>query len=101
MPDRDGDRPSNQALRRDEAEPALEPEVDDEELPGLVPQDPLGHYMAELRQFPMLRPEEEHALAIKVKEQDDADAAYRLITSHLRLVVRMAIDFKRSWLNLH
>jgi RNA polymerase sigma-32 factor len=46
----------------------------------------------------MLTPEEEHALALRVRDHNDPDAAFRLVSSHLRLVVRIAMDFQRRWM---
>ena len=67
---------------------------------AVVPLDPLRRYMAELRQFGQLTAEEEQELATRYRERGDTQAAYRLITSHLKLVVRMAMEFRRSWLNV-
>ena len=60
--------------------------------------DPLQMYLREIAQFPMLQPEEEHELAKRVQEHGDQDAAFRLISSHLRLVVKIAMDFQRRWM---
>lgn len=60
--------------------------------------DSLHLYLREISRFPMLSPEEEHALALKVRDSNDPDAAFRLISSHLRLVVRIAMDFQRRWM---
>ena len=46
----------------------------------------------------MLKPEEEHELALRVRDHNDPDAAFRLVSSHLRLVVRIAMDFQRRWM---
>lgn len=60
--------------------------------------DPLQMYLREISQFPLLQPEEEHELAKRVQENGDQDAAFRLISSHLRLVVKIAMDFQRRWM---
>ena len=60
--------------------------------------DSLHVYLREINAFALLQPEEELALARKVKEDGDPDAAFRLISSHLRLVVRVAMDFQRRWM---
>ena len=60
--------------------------------------DSLQVYLREASRFPMLNPEEEVELARKVRDTGDADAAFRLISSHLRLVVRIAMDFQRRWM---
>lgn len=60
--------------------------------------DSLQLYLVEVSRFPMLKPEEEHELATLARERNDADAAFRLVSSHLRLVVRIAMDFQRRWM---
>ncbi len=60
--------------------------------------DSLHLYLREINRFPLLHPEEELELARKVKETGDPDSAFRLISSHLRLVVRIAMDFQRRWM---
>jgi RNA polymerase sigma-32 factor len=57
---------------------------------------PLQLYMREIAKYPLLTPEEEFDLASKHVEQDDISAAHRLVTSNLRLVVKIANDFKQS-----
>ncbi len=64
----------------------------------LVRLDPLQRYLAEIRRYPLLTREEEHTLAVKVFEQNDPDAALKLITSNLRLVVKIALDFQNIWM---
>ena len=68
-------------------------------LPSLSgARDALYLYMKEISKFPLLKPEEEHALALKVRDDNDPDAAFRLVSSHLRLVVRIAMEFQRRWM---
>lgn len=67
---------------------------------SVIPFDPLRRYLSELRKFSPLSAEEEHQLALQSTERGDVAAAYRLVTSHLRLVVKIAFEFKRSWQNL-
>jgi len=64
---------------------------------ALVPYDPLQLYLLEIKRYKLLTKEEEVELAIRVKEHNDPDAAYRLVTSNLRLVVKIAMDFHRYW----
>lgn len=59
--------------------------------------DSLTLYLREISRFPMLTPEEEYDLAHRVKE-GDSDAAFRLVSSHLRLVVKIAMGFQRRWM---
>lgn len=64
---------------------------------SLVPYDPLQMYLLEIKQYKLLDREEEVELAIRVREQNDQKAAYRLVTANLRLVVKIAMDFHRYW----
>lgn len=64
---------------------------------SLVPYDPLQLYLYEIKKYKLLTKEEETELAIRVREHNDQEAAYRLITSNLRLVVKIAMDFHRYW----
>ena len=61
---------------------------------------PIQLYLREIAKFPLLKPEEEFDLALKHFEDNDQHAAHRLITSNLRLVVKIANDFKQSQINL-
>lgn len=54
----------------------------------------LDRYLAEIRKFPMLEPEEEYMLAKRFHEHQDLSAAHRLVTSHLRLVAKIAMKFR-------
>jgi len=60
--------------------------------------DSLHHYLREIARFPLLAPEEEHELALRVRDDGDQEAAFRLVSSHLRLVVKIAMDFQRRWM---
>lgn len=60
--------------------------------------DPFRMYLDEIKQYPLLSREEERDLAIRYREKDDLDAAYKLITANLRLVVKIAMDFQRYWM---
>lgn len=60
--------------------------------------DPLQLYLREIARFPMLKPDEELELARRVRDENDQDAAFRLVSSHLRLVVKIAMDFQRRWM---
>lgn len=64
---------------------------------ALVPYDPLQLYLYEIKHYKLLTKEEETELAIRVKEHNDQTAAYKLVTSNLRLVVKIAMDFHRYW----
>src|SRR5438477_7022749 len=54
----------------------------------------LSKYLAEIRKFPMLKPEEELACARRWREHRDRDAAFQLVTSHLRLVAKIAMRYR-------
>ena len=54
----------------------------------------LNRYLEEIRRFPMLEPDEEYMLAKRFNEHDDRDAAHRLVTSHLRLVAKIAMGYR-------
>ncbi|MBR1157448.1 RNA polymerase sigma factor RpoH [Bradyrhizobium sp. JYMT SZCCT0428] len=54
----------------------------------------LTQYLTEIRKFPMLRPDQEAAYAMRWREHGDREAAYHLVTSHLRLVARIAMRYR-------
>lgn len=64
---------------------------------ALVEYDPLVSYLQEVQRYPLLTREEELELAIRYREHGDKLAAYKLITSNLRLVVKIAVEFQKSW----
>jgi len=61
-------------------------------------QDAVAKYIREVMKFPILSPEEELELARRVKYNKDKEAALKLVTSHLRLVVKIAMEFQRKWM---
>ena len=63
-------------------------------LPSVGAHGGLTRYLEEIRQFPMLEPQEEYMLAKSWREHGDRDAANRLVTSHLRLVARIAMGYR-------
>ena len=63
-------------------------------LPVISSESGLSRYLAEIRRFPMLAPEEEYMLARRWREHGDRDAAHRLVTSHLRLVAKIAMGYR-------
>ncbi|MDJ0986030.1 MAG: RNA polymerase factor sigma-32 [Desulfobacterales bacterium] len=65
---------------------------------ALVKFDPLQRYLTEISTYKLLTREEERELGIRVREKGDKDAAYRLVTSNLRLVVKIALEFQRVWM---
>jgi RNA polymerase sigma-32 factor len=97
-------------------EKALEPEVlaaeeaeslpeDEVKLPvpverDLAHADALQRYMAEVSRHPLLSREEEHKLAVEFQKTRDPDLAYKLVTANLRLVVKIAHEYRRAAFNL-
>ncbi len=69
-------------------------------LPMLSADGGLPKYLRDIRAFPVLTPDEEFMLAKRWQEHEDVDAAHRLVTSHLRLVAKMAIGFRHYGLPL-
>ena len=88
----------------------LDPLKNKKELSSLLPTiaqdssvarvDPLTVYLKEIRQYEGLTEEEERELAIKLQKTNNSNAAYKLTTSHLMLVVRIAMTFRRQWQNM-
>ena len=63
---------------------------------ALVPFDSLQRYLVEIRRYPLLSREEEHDLAVEYKEFGNIEAAYKLVTSNLRLVVMIAREYRKA-----
>ena len=63
-------------------------------LPIIAHESGLARYLEEIRKFPMLEPHEEYMLAKRWREHDDREAAHRLVTSHLRLVAKIAMGYR-------
>ncbi len=63
-------------------------------LPVLANEGGLSRYLDEIRKFPMLEPSEEYMLAKRWREHGDREAAHRLVTSHLRLVAKIAMGYR-------
>jgi len=109
----------------DKADPEVDPDVieaaaaveaddaattdDDLEIPApkvatrggsLARRDPMAAYMSEVRRYPLLTPEEEKSLATRLVEQGDTSAARKLIEANLRLVVKIAYEYRRAHRNL-
>ena len=60
----------------------------------IVPDRNLGRYLQQIRKFPMLAPEEEQRLARRWADDGDVDSAHKLVTSHLRLVAKIAMGYR-------
>ena len=63
-------------------------------LPSVATEGNLARYLQEIRRFPLLKPEEEYMLAKRWREHGDTDAAHKLVTSHLRLVAKIAMGYR-------
>ena len=63
-------------------------------LTVMTPEGGLSRYLSEIRKFPMLAKDEEFMLAKAWKEHQDPEAAHRLVTSHLRLVAKIAMGYR-------
>ena len=63
-------------------------------LPLIAGESGLSRYLAEIKRFPMLEPQEEYMLAKRWREHDDREAAHKLVTSHLRLVAKIAMGYR-------
>ncbi len=83
--------------------PALEEDASDALAPSvsaLSRRDPLAVYMRDVQRYPLLSKEEEHELAVRFLEEEDLEAAKRLVTSNLRLVVKIAYDYRQAYKNI-
>ena len=94
MTDRDSDAARVPAVRRDLPRTPAPPAER-----GVGPSDPLARYMAELAKHPPISRDEEHELAVRWREQGDVEAARLLVLSNLRLVVKIAMEYRRAWAN--
>ena len=112
----DVDEDSSEILLDPEEDDVMAPDEEDGDLTALLPEsdladaplpvpvarsgaaDSLHLYIREISKFPFLKPDEEYALARKVIDENDPDAGFRLVSSHLRLVVKIAMDFQRRWM---
>jgi RNA polymerase sigma-32 factor len=63
-------------------------------LPSIGPENGLSRYLGEIRKFPMLSADEEFMLAKRWREHGDTEAAHKLVTSHLRLVAKIAMGYR-------
>ena len=63
-------------------------------MPALSAESGLSHYLEEIRRFPMLEPQQEYMLARSWREHGDREAAHQLVTSHLRLVAKIAMGYR-------
>ncbi|MFO0712339.1 MAG: RNA polymerase factor sigma-32 [Sandaracinus sp.] len=67
---------------------------------SIATQDPLQAYMRDVQRYSLLTPEETHELATRYTQTGDVEAAKKLVTSNLRLVVKIAFDYRRAYRNI-
>ena len=82
-----------------QAAPSLE-KLEDVGVDALARRDPLGLYMRDVQRYPLLTREQEHELAVKYYQDGDLDAARQLVTANLRLVVKIAYDYRQAYKNI-
>jgi len=109
--DEDGEVLEGELVDEDEPEPERDlSEEPDYELPpaavaadtsvSLTRYDALQAYMRDVHRYSVLEPEAQRLLAVRYREQGDVDAARQLVTSNLRLVVKIAYDYRRAYRNV-
>lgn len=92
---------AKKAKARVKAKPKVESPIskkNDSQEKSLVKYDPLQRYLSEISAYRLLTREEEQELGARVKENGDPEAAYQLVTANLRLVVKIALEFQRVWM---
>ena len=62
--------------------------------------DPVKRYLAEIRRYPILAREDEYELAVEFQTSSDPEIALQLVTSNLRLVVKIALEYQSTWTSL-
>lgn len=72
-----------------------DPDSDDK---ALIRYDPLQRYLSEISHYKLITREREKELGLRIQEDNDTEAAYELVTSNLRLVVKIALEFQRMWM---
>jgi RNA polymerase sigma-32 factor len=90
--------PGEEADAPVDADPESEADAPDER--GLARFDALQAYMREVQRHPLLSADEEHKLAVQYKNSEDRDVAARLVTANLRLVVKIAYEYRRAYRNM-
>lgn len=65
----------------------------------LIPTDPLKRYMVEVSRYPILTPEEEHEIAEHYQKNQDKESAQKLVLANLRLVVKIAMEYRSAYYN--
>ena len=99
--DRELDFDGVQAEVVDASEPAARSALRADRAAPLARYDPLQAYMRDVQRYKLLTPEEEHEAATRYFETGDVDAAAKLVTANLRLVVKIAYDYRRAHKNIN
>jgi RNA polymerase sigma-32 factor len=86
--------PTTQGVEEEMAAKAVALRASPASIPALSSEDGLNRYLAEIRKFPILTAEEEYMLAKRFEQHQDAKAAHTLVTSHLRLVAKIAMGYR-------
>jgi RNA polymerase sigma-32 factor len=74
--------------------------IEDKNTGAIAVSDPLQRYLQEVHAYPMLKPEEERELALKWRDEGDIEAARKLVTTHLRLVAKIAMEYRAAYHNV-
>ena len=93
-----GRQPSKRVPKKATPKPAKKISPDKSTDNALVKFDPLQRYLSEISQFNLLTRDQEKELGTRIQEKNDPDAAYIMVTSNLRLVVKIALEFQRIWM---
>jgi RNA polymerase sigma-32 factor len=102
-PEEEGDESAAELVEEEEPDEEEEPRGEEgglESALALVPHDSLQRYLVEIRRYPLLSREEERELAVRYRERQDLEAAYKLVTGNLRLVVMIAREYQKATRNL-
>ena len=92
------DAETEETVERDDPVPASAPSSDTSS--ALTHFDPMAAYLREVQRHPLLTPEETHALAVKFLETQDPRIAAKMVTANLRLVVKIAYEYRRAYKNI-
>jgi len=90
--------PKKKAAPKKKAVKKAAPKKDTSSDKSLVKYDPLQRYLNEISHYKLLTRDQERELGKRVQEEGDTEAAYQLVTANLRLVVKIALEFQRVWM---
>lgn len=100
-PEELSDEPSEDEIQSQlPAQRPVDTEIKESELSAISPSDPLRRYLEEVRHYPLLDPHQEFALVAKMKNEGDIQAAKALVQSNLRLVVKIAFEYRSIYANV-